>query len=63
MSADAGRSWQTAEPPGDIVSLAIDPTDAQTVVSSDSKQLYVSQDAGLVEDDPRGSRAPGVARI
>ncbi len=55
VSADAGRSWQTAEAPGDIVSLAIDPTDARTVVSSDSKQLYVSEDAGKSWTSIRGA--------
>jgi hypothetical protein len=46
VSSDAGRSWRAAEPPEQIVSLAIDPTDARRVVASGAKGLFVSEDAG-----------------
>ncbi len=46
VSADAGRSWRAAKPPAEIVSLAIDPTDARRVIASGAKRLFVSADAG-----------------
>ena len=46
VSADAGRSWRAAEPPAQITSLAIDPTDARRAVASGEDRLFVSDDAG-----------------
>ena len=46
VSADAGRSWRAGEPPAQITSLAIDPTDARRVVASGTKSLFASEDAG-----------------
>jgi hypothetical protein len=46
VSSDGGRSWRTAEPPAELISLAIDPTDPRRVVASGPDALFSSADAG-----------------
>jgi hypothetical protein len=58
VSADAGRSWRSAEPPAEILSLAIDPTDARRVVAGGADGLFVSGDAAKAWKAIEG--APGL---
>jgi len=46
VSDDGGRSWDERTPPEGLISLAIDPDDADRVIGSGEKGLYVSIDAG-----------------
>jgi hypothetical protein len=46
VSDDGGRTWDERTPPEALLSLAIDPEDADRVVASGEQGLYLSTDAG-----------------
>ena len=46
VSEDGGRSWEERTPPEPLLSLAIDPADAERVVVSGEDGIHVSTDAG-----------------
>lgn len=54
-STDGGKSWQDREFPEVLVSLAVDPSNANRLVVSGESGLHVSRDAGA---SWRGLRAP-----
>lgn len=45
-SDDGGRSWQRRTPPEPLISIAVDPADADRVLASGERGLYASDDAG-----------------
>lgn len=45
-SADGGRTWTEFGVPEEIVSLAIDPSDPETLVASSEARLFMSADSG-----------------
>jgi hypothetical protein len=46
VSADRGRRWSERSPPEPLLSLAIDPADAQRVIASGESELHLSSDGG-----------------
>lgn len=58
VSANGGDRWQQLDPPASLVSLAIDPSDADRLVASGPKRLYLSGDAGATWRPVRGT--PGL---
>ena len=46
VSRDGGTSWTDRRPPGAVIDLAVDPTDARRLVASTPEGLYESRDAG-----------------
>ena len=43
ISDDGGESWQTRQPPGDLIDLAIDPDDPDRVLASTARGLALSE--------------------
>ena len=46
VSTDGGKRWARRQPPASLVSLVVDPGDAQSVVASGENATYASGDAG-----------------
>jgi hypothetical protein len=46
VSSDGGRRWQALRPPAALVSLAINPRDAATLVAAGPRALFASRDGG-----------------
>jgi photosystem II stability/assembly factor-like uncharacterized protein len=46
VSSDGGRRWKALRPPAPLVSLALDPRDARTLVAGGARRLFASQDGG-----------------
>jgi photosystem II stability/assembly factor-like uncharacterized protein len=55
-STDSGRTWTRLDPPGMLMGLAIDPTDAARIVALGERDGYVSTDGG---ENWRPIDAPG----